>query len=98
MGLGLECNTNLSSQVQRTTHLINKPELLSIFFLSNQRIMALNKVLSFPTAPDSQRFRRNDRAMFRWICSVKPHEEVPMETLYTELGIQEVAVAPKLNV
>ena len=36
---------------------------------------------------------RNDRAMIRWICGVKPHDEVPMETLYTKLGIQEVAVA-----
>ena len=45
-----------------------------------------------PTAPDLQRLRRNDRAMIRWICGVKPHDEVPMETLYTKLGIQEVAV------
>ena len=43
-----------------------------------------------PTVPDLPRLRRNDRAM---ICSVKPHDEVPMETLYTKLGIQEVAVA-----
>ena len=46
-----------------------------------------------PTAPDLQSHCRNDRAMIGWICGVKPHEEVPMETLYTELGIQEVAVA-----
>ena len=46
-----------------------------------------------PTTPDLQRLRRNDRAMIRWICGVKPHDEVPMETLYTKLGIQEVAVA-----
>ena len=46
-----------------------------------------------PTAPDLQRLCRNDRAMIHWICSVKPHEEVPMETLYTKLGIQELAVA-----
>ena len=31
--------------------------------------------------------------MIRWIFGVKPHDEVPMETLYTKLGIQEVAVA-----
>ena len=31
--------------------------------------------------------------MISWICGVKPHDEVPMETLYTKLGIQEVAVA-----
>ena len=46
-----------------------------------------------PTAPDLQRLRRNDRAMIRWILGIKPHDEVPMETLYTKLGIQEVAVA-----
>ena len=46
-----------------------------------------------PTAPDLQRLCRNDRAMIRWICGVKPHDEVPMETLYTKLGFQEVAVA-----
>ena len=31
--------------------------------------------------------------MIGWICGVKPHDEVPMETLYTKLGIQEVAIA-----
>ena len=31
--------------------------------------------------------------MILWICGVKPHDEVPMETLYTKLRIQEVAVA-----
>ena len=31
--------------------------------------------------------------MIRWICSVKPHDKIPMETLYTKLRIQEVAVA-----
>ena len=46
-----------------------------------------------PTAPDLQRLHRNDRAMIRWICDVKPNDEVPMENLYTKLGIQEVAVA-----
>ena len=46
-----------------------------------------------PAALDLQRLRRNDRAMIPGICGVKPHDEVPMETLYTKLGIQEVAVA-----
>ena len=31
--------------------------------------------------------------MIRWICGVKPHDKVPIETLYTKFGIQEVAVA-----
>ena len=43
-----------------------------------------------PTAPDLKRLCRNDRAMIRWICSVKPHDEVPMKTLYTKLGIQQL--------
>ena len=51
-----------------------------------------------PTAPDLQRLCRNDRAMIRWICGIKPHDEVPMETLYTKLGIQEVDVALELKV
>ena len=45
-----------------------------------------------PKAPDLQRLRRNDRAIIHWICSAKLHDEVPMETLYTKLRIQEVAV------
>ena len=52
------------------------------------------EVKLWPQQPrDLQRLRRNDRAMIRWICGVKPHDEVPMETLYTKLGIQEVVVA-----
>ena len=46
-----------------------------------------------PKAHDLQRLHRNDRAMIRWIWGVKSHDQVPMETLYTKLGIQEVAVA-----
>ena len=46
-----------------------------------------------PTAPDLQRLHRNDRTMICWICGVKLHDEVPIETLYTKLGIQKEAVA-----
>ena len=45
-----------------------------------------------PTAQDSQRLRRYDRAIIHWICSFKPHGKVHIETLYTKLEIQEVAV------
>ena len=41
-----------------------------------------------PTASDLQRLHRNDRVMIRWICGVKPHDKVPMETLYIKLGIR----------
>ena len=46
-----------------------------------------------PSAPDLQRLRRNDRSMKRWICSVKPRDDVPIETLHAKLGIQEVTEA-----
>ena len=46
-----------------------------------------------PSAPDLQRLRRNDRSMIRWICGVKPHDEVSIDTLYAKLGIQEVTAA-----
>ena len=35
-----------------------------------------------PTASDLQRLRRNDRSMIRWICGIKPHDEVPTDMLY----------------
>ena len=43
-----------------------------------------------PTAPDLQRLRRNDRSMIRWICGVKPHDEISIDLLCARLGIQEV--------
>ena len=43
-----------------------------------------------PTAPDLQRLRRsrNDKSMIRWICGVKPHDEISIDLLYARLGIQ----------
>ena len=46
-----------------------------------------------PTASDLQRLRRNDRSMIRWICGIKPHDEVPTDMLYARLGLQEVTAA-----
>ncbi|RUS78519.1 hypothetical protein EGW08_013731 [Elysia chlorotica] len=46
-----------------------------------------------PAAPDLQRLRRNDRAMIRWFCGVKPDDEIPIESLLDRLGIQEVTEA-----
>ena len=46
-----------------------------------------------PSAPDLQRLRRNDRAMVRWICGVKLHDETPIDALYAKLGIQDVTDA-----
>ena len=45
------------------------------------------------TAPDLQRLCRNDRSMIRWICWVKPHDEISIDLLCARLGIQEVTVA-----
>ena len=36
--------------------------------------------------------RRNDRAMIRWICNVKPKEEVSSDSLLTKLGIRDLNV------
>ena len=46
-----------------------------------------------PTAPDLQRLRRNDRSMIRWICGVKPYDEISIDLLCARLGIQEVTAA-----
>ena len=46
-----------------------------------------------PAAADLQRLRRNDRAMVRWICGVKPQDEVTTDVLYAKLGIREVTEA-----
>ena len=46
-----------------------------------------------PTSPDLQRLRRNDRSMIRWICGVKPHDEIFIDLLCARLGIQEVTAA-----
>ena len=39
------------------------------------------------TAPDLQRLCRNDRLMIRWICGVKPHDEISIDVLCARLGI-----------
>ena len=64
-----------------------------MFSASIRSALLLGSETWAPTALGLQRLRRNDRAMIRWICGVKPHDEVPMETLYTKLGIREVTVA-----
>ena len=46
-----------------------------------------------PTAPDLQQLCRNDRSMIRWICGVKPHDEISIDLLCARLGIQEVTAA-----
>ncbi|XP_035665616.1 uncharacterized protein LOC118408864, partial [Branchiostoma floridae] len=43
-----------------------------------------------PTTSDLQRLRRNDRAMIRWICGVKPRDETPSSSLLDKLGILDI--------
>ena len=45
------------------------------------------------TSPDLQRLHRNDKSMIRWICGVKPHDEISIDMLCARLGIQEVTAA-----
>ena len=46
-----------------------------------------------PTAPDLQQLCQNDRSMIRWICAVKPHDEISFDLFCARLGIQEVTAA-----
>ena len=50
-------------------------------------------ILTSKHVSPSTRGKVFDRSLIRWICGVKPHDEVPMETLYTKWGIHHVAVA-----
>ena len=36
------------------------------------------------------RLQRNDRAMMRWICRVKPEDQVSSETILSKLGIRDI--------
>ena len=40
-----------------------------------------------------KRLQRNDRAMIRWICGVKPSDEISMDDLHGKLGLCDIAVA-----
>jgi hypothetical protein len=50
-----------------------------------------------PNASDLQRLRRNDRAMIRWICAVKPKDEIPSDALHRKLGIDEVTSVVRIR-
>ena len=43
------------------------------------------------------RLIRNDRAMVRWICGIKPDQEVPTHTLYDRLNIQHLDATLRYN-
>ncbi|XP_060067396.1 uncharacterized protein LOC132547631 [Ylistrum balloti] len=43
------------------------------------------------TAATLKRFRCNDRVMLRWICLVKPKDNVPIEFLLDQLDIKDIS-------
>ena len=43
-----------------------------------------------PRACDLQRLRRNDRSMIRWICGVKPQDQINSNVLLAKLGLAEI--------
>ena len=42
------------------------------------------------SASTLHRLRRNDRAMMRWICRVKPEDQVSSDLILTRLGIRDI--------
>ena len=46
-----------------------------------------------PKASDLLKLRRNDRAMVRWICGIRPLDETPLETLLEKLRVEEITSA-----
>ena len=46
-----------------------------------------------PTHEDLERLRRNERSMIRWICGVKPENDVSSATLCAKLGIEDIESA-----
>ena len=43
-----------------------------------------------PNADDLQRLRRNDRAMIRWICGVKPQDRIRSDDLLIKLRLADI--------
>ena len=43
-----------------------------------------------PKADELQRLRRNDRAMVRWICGVRPQDNVNSDDLLAKLGLADI--------
>ena len=43
-----------------------------------------------PRACDLQRLRRNDRSMIRWICGVRPQDQINSNVLLAKLGLAEI--------
>ena len=62
-------------------------------FSSNVRSSMLHGTETWPmTSAALHRLCRNDRAMIRWICGVKPSDDPSMDELHAKLGICDLAI------
>ena len=68
-------------------------DLRGRLFSSNVRSSMLHGTETWPMTSDAlHRLCRNDRAMIRWICGVKPSDDPSMDDLHAKLGICDFAV------
>ena len=76
--------------------LTSKPvpfDLRGRLFSSNVRSSMLHGTETWPMTSDTlHRLCRNDRAMIRWICGVKPSDHPSKDNLHAKLGICDLAV------
>ena len=76
--------------------LTSKPvpfDLRGRLFSSNVRSSMLHGTETWPmTSASLHRLCRNDRAMIRWICGVKPSDDPSMDELHAKLGICDLAI------
>ena len=76
--------------------LTSKPvsfDLRGRLFSSNVRSSMLHGTETWPmTSTALHRLCRNDRAMIRWICGVKPSDDPSMDELHAKLGICDLAI------
>ena len=62
-------------------------------FSSNVRSSMLHGTETWPMTSNAlHRLCRNDRAMIRWICGVKPSDDPSMDDLHAKLGICDLAI------
>ena len=68
-------------------------DLRGRLFSSNVRSSMLHGTETWPmTSAALHRLCRNDRAMIRWICGVKPSDDPSMDDLHAKLGICDLAI------
>ena len=68
-------------------------DLRGRLFSSNVRSSMLHGTETWPmTSAALHRLCRNDRAMIRWICGVKPSDDPSMDELHAKLGICDLAI------